>query len=523
MTTLALKTDLVFERVPAAKLYPGLWLLTLLPVSALVLLDLHAGIFRPSIWAIRFVPALLALLPGAWANLSGSVRATRLRKELRLIAPITLTLLVSTSLAFVCDAPMPLALRFVLLTGPAMGVLVITAAVAIAPWGEEHRLGTLAAQLLSPHSGQLMLEKSALAAYFLVISSLCSVATPFFSPELAALSILSHVLAILTGPAWFFALRSSTAALGMFVMAPVSALLIAPWLLYVDLPPALSVGLALGYGVVMLALTPQLLRAGISRPPPRAVTDGVRLWAPSSVAGPMQVERKLLGSAMAIGVLASVLSVPGYLLANDETREGLFVINALMGLLVCALTPALTLAEPRQLVMQELAAHPRTRVFWRKLSSSLGVAVIAGLVLPSAVMLTLSRLTATGLAVFIVTGLTLWAVSFAVSTWLEPAGTVVATSFGVCGLMVGAQFAALALGAWLLTGGVSWLVTQPAAGLAALGVIGPGSLIFAWRNFVGLRQTRGRDAAVLISVSLVHAATLGVICAALMTRGLMPF
>ena len=39
----------------------SLWLLTLIPGNAVVLLDLQHGVVRPTVWFARFVPALLVL------------------------------------------------------------------------------------------------------------------------------------------------------------------------------------------------------------------------------------------------------------------------------------------------------------------------------------------------------------------------------------------------------------------------------------------------------------------------------
>ena len=80
MTTLVLQPAALREEatpqpmIASPKLYPAVWLLSVLPVAVLVALDAAAGVMRPSTWLVRFTPALLTLGLVAWATLSAGSR-----------------------------------------------------------------------------------------------------------------------------------------------------------------------------------------------------------------------------------------------------------------------------------------------------------------------------------------------------------------------------------------------------------------------------------------------------------------
>ena len=184
------------------------------------------------------------------------------------------------------------------------------------------------------------------------------------------------------------------------------------------------------------------------------------------------------------------------------------------------MAPALTLAEPHALVTQELAAHPRRSVFWRKLVSSLSGSLLAGIITPGVVM---SVTGAQSVWFFVLLGLEVWALSFALSTVFKSSGTVLAVTFGVLAVLVGGQLGALTLGFRLTSSDVRTVLTAPSVTLASFGLIGPSALIFAWRRMVRIKATPVKDLLVLVICNLLHATSLGAIASIAIERQVMPF
>ncbi len=379
-------------------LYPRAWLLTLLPVSVLVLADLSAGTARPLVWAARYLPALLALAPVAWAHSVTTPRSLRLRKELRLLAPTLLILLPASSLQLLADAPLPsLGLQVLLAVGLVLSAI-ITVLVPLAGWSGEQQLGTLAESMASPRAASITFEKVALAAYFIAVSALSLVSSSGDGAE-AVLGV--SAVAVAVGPTWFFLLRAQAPAVAASFFVPALVLAV-PSALFPFQSSREAMALMAAYALVMLALLPRSIRAGPARPARSVMVEPVRFghWRmrwPKWVG----IEHQSLHIGWATVVAMPLGYGLMYAISNQVMREGLFSLPLLLGVFVCVIGPSIALVENQQLVLQALVAHPRVSVFRAKLVSTLLLTCVGGLALPLALG-ALSTVPSAGMTVFFV-------------------------------------------------------------------------------------------------------------------------
>lgn len=498
--------------VRTPKLYPAMWLITLLPVNILVLLDLRGEVIRPHIWAARLIPSLLALAPVAWATYSKTPRVLRIRKELRLLAPTVLLLLGASGLHLVGDAPMPLWLRAAIRLCAVLLTVSTVGAVAVVGWSEEARLGTLNAWVMSPRTAPMGLEKLALAAYFVVVSYLnvAGGAHSAFGEEYPEL--IAHLLAVTVGPAWFFLFRSTAYAALMamvpFVLMGVSSVLHLDWAVQA------AEWLMGAYALTMLATTVTRFK-NVTAPPPEWTTRTLHarhtLWR---LPPPLRVEQHLLYVATILPMMMPVVTC--LLILTQGHADGLFVGLALAGGGFAFLAPPLTLTEAKQQLDQELVLHPRWVLFRRKLLSSLTVTAVGGIAVPLVLGLgTANHISTQAVAGFVVVTLMCWAFSVALST-ATSGGVLVLAGVGVMFILVPLQIGSELGGASLIATNGQHLVDLKAPQiLASLAVTIPAALAFAWRRFVHLAPRPVRDALVLTAACATYAFLLGLVSAAL--------
>jgi hypothetical protein len=519
--------------LPAPRLYPALWLAAFAPVSALVVSDLAHDVVRPVVWAARFLPTVLALAPVGWATFSSAPGALHLRKELRLLAPWAIWLLMTTSAALTADAQAPLWARGTTLLSAVLSVPVLAAVLVVLPWASEQRLGTLQATLqatlTSPRLARTALEKSALPAWFVTLAwlQLCGL-EPLLKPEQPRWMLLSvFLLIIAVGPTWFFALRHLGLALIAAIFVPallavlpeLPSLWDRPWA-WADPTERLTLA---AYGLTMLALTPRVLRGGLARPPPIAdqALHGRSHPLLNRLPPTLRVEAHLMLAALAVSMTTPVSALVFRVLSitspeNDPVTQ---VSGVGLGLFCAALAPALSIAEAEHLglLAQSLALHRRRDVFRTKALASLTVSLVGGLVIPGLTLVAsegLHWVSASYLRGWLLAVVLAWAVSLAVSTVQSGAGSALGIAAGLGVGAVSLQLGAFGLGGWLMTR-PDFARPVPAFVVAALAPIAAVAVGLAWRVLVAQRSLTPRALAWCTTLLLAHAAVLGAIGAAL--------
>lgn len=374
------RSPLVFPRA-------AWWLLAFIPADVLVALDLERGVYRPTTWLARFVPAALVLALVAWAELTRTAVALRIRKELSLALPFGLPLLVVSGLALLVDALPPATLPGAMANGlvvPLSGLFAIAA--VLLPFVTELTSETWAALRTSPQGARALVEKFALAAALLLVAWLQLTCAHPSAEELAfGLACFGVALTFSLG-----ALRWLQHGLLAVVASLTLAMVLAGAVeLHHDWPVAASlVGLAAG----ALALTSLLtVRRWWNQLPlveaqPGSTTSAAR-WL-SRVSWPWRAELEPLRVALwlpLVGVAGTVL------FAIDRADSSLANAVAMPMFIGCAsaalLSPAIVFSEARRAGTLELllTVQPAKTVFARKVSAAAAFAALSSVALPAAV------------------------------------------------------------------------------------------------------------------------------------------
>jgi hypothetical protein len=482
-----------------------LWLLTLLPGDVVVVMDLVHGAFRPGVWLARFSPALLVLALVAWSSLTNSPLAVRLRTELRLALFPALLLLVSSGSGLVLDVVPFDGLLAGLMHAVWALALVLPAAMLLTPMVREYERETLAALLVTPRGARAFGEKFALGAGLVVLSWLqLSPSQPRFS-ELWYFELAGHVLALATVPTWFLFGKKEGATLGLVVLVPFFAVMPVAWF---ERPTLVTIALVV-YGLGMLALFPRALRRGLLAPgiDERLAVAGV--WAPRTLSPLLAAELSAQREAL---ILASVgvFGFFGVLLCDG--REGAPMVLFMLSVLTAALSPSLAFAEAQRLGTLEplLVLRPRREVFRLKVLTSLGLTLVASVVLPLLILLaTRGEGRASDAAGWLVAIGFVWSLGLVSSVHSPGAAISFSASLGIAfasAVGLGLAFALTSLGVGTLlgshAGGVSFLGATFVASMAI-------AVFLAWRRFVQLPEPSPRAALLGAGVALFHAVVMG--------------
>lgn len=491
---------------PAPRFNPAsLWLVGLVPGNAAVLLDLLHGVLRPGVWLARFMPALAVLALVAFAQWRDTPLAVRLRKELRLVLPVGVGLLVISGaglLAWLFEGALAGLIHSISWT--LSGVLVTT--VLLTPFTLEAERGTLASLVLSPLGARALAEKYAVAALLVVASWAELSVSEVWGTELWWIGLAGHVVPLATAPTWFFLSRKDATSLGFVTMVP---------FVVVALPLMLGAGagvvvpLLVAYMVVMLALLPRVVRRGVLAPTLGETSDVPGLPALERRASPLvgallreQRESVVLGFVAVVAPLA-VFAIGGV----EEAPFVSFVLSAC----VAALSPGLAFSEPGRVgtLDHQLALRPRRRVFLERAVASLVVTLVSAGVVPLAMLGGLQLVTADGVGAWAVGVLLVWCTSLLAAVFSSNAGVSLVSGLGLAAAIFLSHFAVYAgllLGIGGLVparGGGQYLwATFVIAALLSLGL--------AWWRFVHQPARVGPRALVAVGASLFSAAAFGV-------------
>lgn len=329
--------------------------------------------------------------------------------------------------------------------------------------------------------------------------------------ELWWFALGGHVLALATGPTWFFLTQDDETSLGFVVLTPFFA--VAPaGLLF---PPAVIPCAAL-YGVVMLALLPRAIRRGAA--------SGAPAWLHRETPGLPWLERRLRpmlraelrGQRDAIILAGASLLAFGVLELMGEVEAAPIALFLFSGV-AAVLSPALAFTEARRLgtLEAQLIVQPRRRVFTgRALRSALTTAVMS-VIAPGALLALTAPLSLPAVAAWLLGMSVLWAVGLAAAVHFRSVGSALATGLGLTFGLVVAHVGLLvlcAVGTMVLLGGGLF----PNLGSfipAVLVIVVAAALAVAWRRFLGADRLEPQVMLSAGAVSLGHAAVLGAACA----------
>ena len=426
-----------------------------------------------------------------------------MRKELRLIAPLAIVTMISSSLVFMADAPLGLSVRRAVLLS-SMAALMAVGALVIFAWREEERLGTLLPLIASPLNRVFAVEKAALSAFFVALTVFTLQAVSFADLPGLARSLPTVAMVIVTlGPLQLFKLRSEWVAYGLlvflYVMIAVSFYIELEW------PPFVPETLTVGAALVTLAFAYRdVRRHGLVGPViNRGLLDRPLSWFPK------QARDQRLALMMLFLMLAMpAATLPAFALVGESFREGLFVLPGMIGLFTW-LAPTMVFAEHRQALDVELSMLPRAQVFRAKALSTLLMGILPGMIVPLVMAAVIDTVSVAGAIAWVLTCLLVWSMAMASATILKSSMTASAATVLGAGALVGLQLFALELGGCAVTGQMG-SVLEASVLASAMVVLVPATLVFAWRRFVGLRPRPARDAVLLICACVAHAMILGV-------------
>ena len=489
----------------------SLWLVTLLPGNALVLLDVQRGVVRPGVWLARFLPALVVLAVVLWALVRSTPFALRLRRELRLALAPGLLLSLFSGAALSLDGLGEGPMFGVVSTMPWVLGFVLPSAMLLMPMSVEREQGTLLPLLTSPLGGRAFAEKFALGSVLVVLSWL-QLAGVQRETQMWWFALAGHVLALATVPTWFFLTQDDETTVGFIVLVPFFGA--APLALL--LPAAVLPAAAL-YGVVMLGLLPAALRRGVATGAPawlRRDVPGIswlERWARPVLRAELRGQRDTIvlgGVAVLIFGVFQVLEL-GEIGDTEAGPISLFIFSGVGALL----SPLLSFSEAQRLGTLDamLTVQPRQRVFTRRALGSAVTTVVVSMLGPAVVCAATSRLSVSGVVAWVLAMSVLWSVGLAVSVHFASVGTALATGVGVAFALVMTHVALMVAAVW---GTASLLdaapFPQPGPFLAAVLVIIAGvALGVAWRRFMTADRLEPRVLVSATAVSLAHAAVLG--------------
>lgn len=489
------------SRLPAI----SLWLLALIPANTVMLLDLQRGVVRPSVWLARFLPALVLLAVVAWAHLSTSNTAVRLRRELRLALGPGILLLLGSGAAMTLDVlvdgaqTLARAVSF-------MTALILPAAVVLLPMSVERERGTLLPLLASPLGARAFAEKFTLAAFVVVLSWLQLTAAGDQGSDLWWFALAGHALALLTVPTWFFLLQNDDVTLGYVVVTPLLAVPVALF------GPSVAIGCVAVFGAAMLAGLPAAHRRGAAVGPP--------LWFQGDVPGVAWLERlapplvrtALHGQRPAVMITAAgVASFVAIAVWGSDAAVAPLPLFIFCG---CAamLSPCLAFAEARRVgtLEAELVAQPRRQVFARRaLLSGITTAVLC-VALPGALIGGVVGFNGPLAMAWCVLMVMLWSVGLAASVHQTSAGNGFIAGFAVTGVVGVGQIALCAMASWTTA---SWLGGDPfvsrAFMAAALAVVAVVAIAVGGRRFLVADRFEPRIAVAAVTICLLHSAVIG--------------
>lgn len=491
-----------------------LWLFSLVPADAALLLDLFHGVRQPMVWVARFLPALTVLGVVAFAQLRDSALALRLRKELYLAWPAGLGLLLVSGAPMLGSTLEPGLLRSQLAVTPWLISGVLVPVVLLRPLASEVEQGTLGALVVSPRGARALAEKYALGALLVVLSRVqlsaaegLGAASPWPSPWLVGLA--THVVPLATVPTWFFLMKRAPSALALTLMAPL-AVAAGTWRL--DLGPR---GLFWALGALcalVLAALPQVLRRGALAPAPSEGRDALaplRLgWrAPPVLHALISEQREAV--AFVVLIVAGAMAQWG-MGAVTQSAPLAFVLSACLA----ALSPGLALAEPRRLGVLEhqLTVRPRAEVLVQRAGASLGFTLVGAVVVPLVVLSILGAPEVSAGPWLVVIGV-LWALSMLVASRSSSAGTTLAAGLGLSALVLASHFLMFMLGRWALGQLLQSAPNAPqllAASCVFTGLLAAGlggwwfvrqPSVTAWWRATGLAAVAGLASAVLFGAA----------------------
>lgn len=427
------------------------WLFCLVPADAALLLDLFHGVRQPMVWVARFLPAFTVLGVVAFAQLRDSALALRLRKELHLVWPAGLGLLLVSGAPLLGSTLEPGLLRAQLAVTPWLVSGVLVPVVLLWPLASEVEHGTLGALVVSPRGAQALAEKYALGALLVVLSraqlsSAEGLEAPHPWPQLWLLGFATHVVPLVTVPTWFFLTKRAPSALALTLMAPL-AVAAGAWRLDAG-PQGLFVALG-AYAVLVLAALPWVLRRGalaLGLSEGRDALAPLRLGrsAPPLFDALVSEQRE----AAVFVVLVIVAAVAQWAMGTVTQSAPLaFVLSACLA----ALSPGLALAEPRRLGVLEhqLTVRPRAEVLVQRAGASLGF-TLAGAVVVPLVVLRLFEAPEVAAGPWLVAMGVVWALSMLVAARSSSAGMTLAAGLGLSALVLASHFALFMLGRWAL-------------------------------------------------------------------------
>jgi hypothetical protein len=488
----------------------ALWLLTLLPGNAVVVLDLAHGVVRPAVWAVRFAPALLVLTLVLWAQVRSSPLALRLRHELRLALGPGLLLFVTSGAALCLDAVPDGVVHELLRTMPWVLALVVPSAMVSMPMIAERERGTLHSLLISPLGARAFAEKFAVAAGLVLLSWVQLSAGGQRGTEVWWFALGGHLLALATVPTWFFLTQDDETSLGFVVLAPFVA--VAPASLLVEWA-MIPVGFL--YVAVMLALLPFALRRGLAAGAPawlRRSAPGLSFlerWASPVLAAELRGQRDAVALSGAAVLAFTVISLMGD--AEAATMALFFFCGA-----ATVLSPSLAFTEAQRLgtLEAQLIAQPRRQVFVRRAAASAFTTALAAVLVPLAVLVATRGFSLNGAAAWALSIGVLWTIGLAAAVHFGSVGTALASGIGAA---AGLLFAHGGLFVLSFLGTMSALEDRldrvfPAAGLflsASLVVLAVAALLVAARRFLRSDRFEPRVLFSAAAVSLTHAAVLG--------------
>ncbi len=494
------------------KLYPAAWALTLLPVSELVLIDASHGMYRPTVWAARTVPTLLVLGLTLWAHLQRTPRAIRIRTELRLIAPVAAPMFIASSFAMLSDVIRTNELvKFQVLFCTMMQVNFI-GMLPLAGWATERRWSAEASSQLSSRAREIIVERQAVAAFFIVVSWLNVTCAQMPDPGFQSLGVVTYLLPLAVGPAWYLLGRP----LLMIASAFVPGMVFLVMLIWPESRVAILAVSAI-YGLTMLALQPHLTRRRAARAPQALrLTLSNPVW-PLRPPSWLSVETRLAATSwLALPLSMVVALVVHTLVVEPESLQVMATLFGAFAIFASVFAPLTALSEPRQLVMQQLVSATRSQVFRQKLVSTLRVVAVT-FVVETLLASFFTPIEAPVVAALALVTLTLWAISFALATTLPfaLAGPVVfLVGIALLVLQVGGAVAGMAA----VTGHFD-VAVLPHVSMAALVILVPAALLVAWRGLVKLEAT---SLPTVAAAALSYAFVLGATAALLNEKGLLP-
>lgn len=484
------------------------WMLVLLPGNAVVVLDLLHGDVRFDVWVARFVPAMLVLAFVAWAELSRSAAATRMRVQLRLAMPGGVALMLLSGVALCHDEYanagfLPDLVRAV----ASFSTLIVAPAAVVLPWVVELRTRTWGQLLAQPGGRRALLEKFALGAGLVVISWLSAIAgTP---RDFAEGVLLGHVLAIAAALPLFLLVENGFLAVVLTLLLATLGFLAADF--STDWPVvSLAVRAVLAVSsLALLAVLPRRLRRLPLVEAELGSAPGAQRWWKPSLLWRAELEPQLMLLALpALGALATIAFT---LDGRDGAALPLFVCCATAALM----SPGIVFSEARRLGTLEplLAVLPRAVVFRRKLAAAGLFTFITCGVLPLITLFTTgthqgggaARLINESAGWLIMMGF-LFAVGVVVAHFSSHAGLTLSLGAGAAVLLAGAQVA-------LTEGSVVLLREEFLRGdLLAASFVGTSLVLLAmaWLNFSGQAKST-RVLSIGTATCLVQALALAVV------------